>query len=77
MGAVQLAQDPVTGVSRRVQRILVLEGVQDPGNLGTLIRTAAGLNWDSVFLLDGCCDPYNEKAMRAARGATFQVCTVP
>lgn len=54
-------------------RILVLDAIQDPGNLGTLLRTAAALSWDTVCLLDGCCDPYNDKAIRAARGATFQV----
>lgn len=56
----------------RVQRLLVLDQVQDPGNLGTLLRNAEALEWDAVFLL-GCCDPYNDKAIRAARGSTFQV----
>ncbi|XP_008796636.2 uncharacterized tRNA/rRNA methyltransferase slr1673 [Phoenix dactylifera] len=54
-------------------RILVLDGIQDPGNLGTLIRSAVAFKWDGVFLLPGCCDPFNEKALRAARGASFQV----
>ena len=64
--------EPVS-IAQSTQRLLVLEAVQDPGNLGTLLRTAAALLWDTVWLLDGCCDPYNEKALRAARGATFQV----
>eukprot|EP00892_Ulva_mutabilis_P000687 jgi/Ulvmu1/10619/UM065_0076.1 len=55
-----------------VRRLLVLDQVQDPGNLGTLLRNAEALRWDAVFLMD-CCDPYNEKAIRAARGSTFQV----
>lgn len=55
-----------------VQRLLVLDRVQDPGNLGTLLRNAEGLGWDAVFLM-GCCDPHNDKAIRAARGSTFQV----
>nr|CAD1841785.1 unnamed protein product [Ananas comosus var. bracteatus] len=54
-------------------RILVLDGIQDPGNLGTLIRTACAFNWDGIYLLPGCCDPFNEKALRAARGASFQL----
>lgn len=55
------------------RRVLVLDGIQDPGNLGTLLRTAAAFSWDGVFLLPGCCDPFNEKAVRASRGACFRV----
>ncbi|KAK1601198.1 hypothetical protein QYE76_019046 [Lolium multiflorum] len=54
-------------------RILVLDGIQDPGNLGTLIRSACAFKWDGVFLLPACCDPFNEKALRAARGASLQL----
>ncbi|KAL0031689.1 hypothetical protein WJX79_001357 [Trebouxia sp. C0005] len=38
-----------------LQRLLVLERLQDPGNLGTLLRTAVALGWDACFLLPGCC----------------------
>lgn len=54
-------------------RLLALEGVQDPGNLGTLLRTACAFGWDAVLLLPGCCDPYNDKALRASRGAAFKL----
>ncbi|CAA0812534.1 Exostosin family protein [Striga hermonthica] len=54
-------------------RVLVLDRIQDPGNLGTLIRTATAFRWDGVFLLPGCCDPFNDKALRACRGACFQI----
>ncbi|XP_078149273.1 tRNA/rRNA methyltransferase (SpoU) family protein [Carex rostrata] len=54
-------------------RLLVLDGIQDPGNFGTLIRSARAFKWDGVFLLPGCCDPFNDKALRAARGASFQL----
>lgn len=46
---------------------------QDPGNVGTLVRTALAFDWDAVFLLSGCCDPFNEKALRASRGAAFRL----
>ncbi|EEF29995.1 RNA binding protein, putative [Ricinus communis] len=54
-------------------RILVLEGIQDPGNLGTLVRSAVAFRWGGIFLLPGCCDPFNDKALKASRGASFQV----
>lgn len=53
--------------------MLVLDGINDPGNMGTLLRTALALGWDGVFLLPNSCDPYNEKALRAARGAHFKL----
>lgn len=55
------------------RQVLALDGLSDPGNLGTLMRTALALGWDAVFLLPGTCDPYNEKAIRAARGAHFKL----
>ncbi|KAJ4840384.1 hypothetical protein Tsubulata_036248 [Turnera subulata] len=54
-------------------RILVLERIQDPGNLGTLLRSAVAFKWSGVFLLPGCCDPFNVKVLRASRGASFQI----
>ncbi|MQM00516.1 hypothetical protein Taro_033256, partial [Colocasia esculenta] len=45
----------------------------DPGNLGTLLRSTMAFKWDGVFLLPSCCDPFNDKALRAARGASFQL----
>ncbi|MSR37094.1 MAG: RNA methyltransferase [Gemmatimonadetes bacterium] len=51
--------------------LLVLDGVQDPGNVGTLIRAAAAFGVRGVIALDGTVDPYNPKAVRAAAGAIF------
>lgn len=53
--------------------ILVLDRITDPGNLGTLLRTALAFGWDAACLLPGCCDPFNDKALRAAKGATFSL----
>lgn len=55
------------------RRVLALEGVQDPGNLGSLLRSAAAFGWNAVLLLPGCCDPFNEKALRAGRGSIFRL----
>jgi TrmH family RNA methyltransferase len=53
--------------------LLVLDRISDPGNMGTLIRSALALGWDGVFLLDNCCDPFNDKALRAGKGSTFRI----
>ncbi|SCA63697.1 Uncharacterized tRNA/rRNA methyltransferase YsgA [Chlamydiales bacterium SCGC AG-110-P3] len=55
------------------QRLVILDGIADPGNLGTILRTAGALGWDGVYCIDGCCDPFNPKAIRAAKGATFRL----
>lgn len=53
--------------------IIAFDGISDPGNMGNLLRTALALGWEGAFLLEGCCDPYNEKVVRAARGANFKL----
>ncbi len=53
--------------------LLVLDGISDPGNLGTLLRSACGLGWDGAFLTPRSADPFNDKALRAAKGATFKL----
>lgn len=53
--------------------VLVLDGVQDPGNLGMLLRTALAFGWKEIYLLSGCADPFQEKTIRSARGAQFRL----
>lgn len=53
--------------------LLVLDGVRDPGNLGTLIRAAAGAGVTQMVVTAGSADPYQPKAVRAAVGAHFRV----
>lgn len=64
---------PEIQIESHENRIVALDGIQDPGNLGTLIRTALAFNWGAVWFLPNCCDPFNEKALRAAKGATFKI----
>ncbi len=64
---------PTKNLSKDMKRVLVLDRIQDPGNLGTIIRTACAFSWDGILLLNGTCDPFNDKAMRAAKGATFEI----
>ncbi len=56
-----------------VKKIIVADRIQDPGNLGTLIRSSLAFGWDGLFVLPGTCDPFNDKALRAAKGATFHL----
>ena len=51
---------------------LVLDGVQDPGNVGTVLRTADAFECDGVFLVNACADAYSPKTNRAAMGALFR-----
>lgn len=51
---------------------LFVEGVSDPGNIGTLIRSAAAFCDSPVLLGAGCAEPWSPKALRAGMGATFQ-----
>ena len=52
-------------------RYLVLDALQDPGNVGTLIRSAATFGLDGVIALDGTADPWGPKAVRASAGMVF------
>lgn len=58
-------------LARPTTRLLVLDGVQDPGNVGTLIRTAAALGADALVALPGTVDVWNAKVVRSAMGAHF------
>lgn len=55
------------------KRFLVLDGVQDPGNVGTCIRTAYSFGFDAVILSLDSADMYNDKVVRATQGALFHI----
>lgn len=54
------------------RRYAVLDGVQDPGNVGTILRTADAFRADGLFLVNACADLYNPKTVRASMGAVFR-----
>ena len=64
------AEAPLTG-----ERFLLLDGVADPGNLGTIIRTADAFSFDAVLLTNACADRYAPKVVRSAMGSLFRVKT--
>lgn len=55
------------------KRILVLDDIQDPGNLGTIIRSAAAFNVDTIILTENTVDLYNPKVLRATQGMLYYV----
>ena len=55
------------------RRIVALDGVQDPGNVGTIVRTADAAGFDGVLLGSGCADLYGAKALRATMGSAFRM----
>ncbi|CAD2075244.1 TrmH family RNA methyltransferase [Phocicoccus pinnipedialis] len=55
------------------QRVLIIDSVQDPGNLGTLIRTADAFNFKQIVMSHDTVDAYNEKVLRSAQGSHFHV----
>lgn len=54
-------------------RILILDDVQDPGNLGALVRTALGFEFNNIILSNNSIDIYNDKFLRATQGAFFNI----
>ena len=59
--------------SKGPEKILICDGLRDPGNLGTVIRTANALGFDRLILSADCADVYNPKTVRAAMGALFRL----
>jgi TrmH family RNA methyltransferase len=74
-GILAIAETPSHSLTqltdREFLRLLVLDAVQDPGNVGTMLRTAAALGADATIALPGTVDIWNAKVVRAAMGASF------
>lgn len=68
MAAVTYTPPEVTG-----DKVLVLDDVQDPGNLGSLIRTADAFGFDRVVMSPETVDPFSDKVLRSAQGSTFHI----
>ena len=63
------------GLAKKPALVVVLEELQDPGNVGTVIRTAAAAGAGKVYYTAGCADPFSPKALRASAGSIFSLQT--
>ncbi len=71
-GVVFVCETPSLKIEKK-DKLLYLDNLQDPGNVGTLIRTALGLGFDGVILSRHSCDPFNDKAISASKGSIFSL----
>lgn len=70
-GILALVQTPRLELPAKVQFALMLEDIQDPGNLGSMLRSAAAAGVDVVYLSEGCADAWSPKALRGGQGAHY------
>jgi TrmH family RNA methyltransferase len=54
-------------------KIIILDNVQDPGNIGAIMRSACAFGFKTIILGEGCCDIYNDKVIRSSQGAIFKL----
>ena len=73
LAVARVAPAPLKDILGRAGDVLVLDRVQDPGNVGTLLRTVEAVGGAGVVLLPGCADPTGPKAVRAAAASLFRV----
>ena len=67
------AMPPSPAPEEMGERLILLENVQDPGNVGTVLRTLDAAGFDGCILTPGCADPFGPKALRATMGSVFRV----
>lgn len=70
-GVLALVEIPKLSVPASPNFVLMLEDIQDPGNLGSMLRTAAAAGVDVVYLSEACTDAWSPKALRGGQGAQF------
>jgi TrmH family RNA methyltransferase len=74
MGVVKIRNNPLNELwKERTKLILALDGIRDPGNVGTLIRTADAFRADAVVLSDDTVELYNPKVVRSTMGSIFHL----
>jgi RNA methyltransferase, TrmH family len=72
-GILALVKTPNIPPLENIEFALMLEDIQDPGNLGSMLRTALGAGVQAVYLSKGCTDAWSPKALRGGQGAQFHL----
>lgn len=72
-GILALVKTPVLALPEQAEFVLMLENIQDPGNLGSMLRNAAAAGVDVVYLSEGCTEAWSPKALRGGQGAHFSL----
>ncbi len=72
-GILALVKTPTIALPEKIEFALMLEDIQDPGNLGSILRTALGAGVQAVYLSKGCTDAWSPKALRGGQGAQFHL----
>jgi RNA methyltransferase, TrmH family len=72
-GVIALVKTPIINPIADPTFILMLEDIQDPGNLGAMLRSAAAAGVDAVYLSEGCTEAWSPKALRGGQGAQFSL----
>jgi TrmH family RNA methyltransferase len=72
-GILLAASYPEVPLRKKVDSVIVLDSIRNPGNMGTILRTAAAMDVGAVLLTPGTTDPFSPKVMRAAMGAQFHL----
>ena len=73
LGVVSIKQSAIKDIKTRSGPVVILDGVQDPGNVGTIIRTADAAGASAVVLLQGTADAFSQKTLRASSGSIFNI----
>lgn len=77
LGVVEILNNSVENLlvilANKIVKLVILDEINDPGNLGTIIRTAAALGYDAVIMSKNTVDLYNDKVIRATQGVLFKI----
>lgn len=73
MAVLKMPEYDMDRIAEEIDNILFLDDVRDPGNLGTIIRTAEGASFGMIVMSRGCVDIYNPKVVRATMGAIYRL----
>lgn len=72
LAVMKIKESEFSGFSFEEKNILILDSLRDPGNIGTIIRTAEAMGFSGIFLTKGCADIYSPKVLRSTMGSVFR-----